>query len=70
MGKPKYWNSMFAEKVIKAYNSGELNTDEGSIRKWFDEYNAPLGTSDKDVDNIRGILRYYDAGHRPPCMEL
>ena len=31
--KPKYWNTMFASKVLDAYDSGKLKDDK-SIEEW------------------------------------
>ena len=67
--EPKYWNSVFSLRVIKAYEKEEISHDERSIRKWYDGYNKPNGTSTSDVQEIRCILEYYDAGHQLECRE-
>ena len=64
MRRPRYWDSVFSMNLINAYENGEVTRDEGSIRKWYDEYNKPDGTTASDVDDIQNILEYYDAGHR------
>lgn len=68
MNQPRFWNSMFTMTVIKAYKNKELYSDE-SIKKWFDEFNKPLGTQEKDIRHIKSIIRYYNAGYRLPGME-
>lgn len=63
--KPKDWNSLFATKVIDAYNNGDLTED--NIEKWETEYNGgikpypSLGTTE--------ILKYYIKTKKDPRNE-
>ncbi len=53
--KPKYWNSMFAKKVIGAYEKGDLTFD--NIKEWDKNYNG--GTAPNPPFNTGEILKYY-----------
>jgi len=57
--QPKAWNSMFAVKVLNAYDSGELTDD--NIDEWETEYND--GRKPYPPFPTRDILRYYKQGH-------
>ena len=53
--KPKYWNSMFAQKVIDAYEKGDLTFD--NIKEWDKNYNG--GIVPNPPFNTGEILKYY-----------
>ena len=53
--KPKYWNSMFAQKVIDAYEKGDLTFD--NIKEWDKNYNG--GIAPNPPFNTGEILKYY-----------
>ena len=53
--KPKYWNSMFAQKVIDAYEKGDLTFD--NIKEWDKNYNGGIVPS--PPFNTGEILKYY-----------
>lgn len=55
MSKPKYLNTMFAQKVIKAFNKGELTFF--NIEEWETKYNGGI----KPVPSLGTIeiLDYY-----------
>ena len=53
--KPKYWNSMFAKKVIDAYENGDLTFD--NIKEWDKNYNG--GIAPNPPFNTSEILKYY-----------
>lgn len=64
MQKPRYWDSMFALKVINAFEAGAR--DKESLKKWHDEYNTPLGTSEADLKSMENIIGYHLEGHDLP----
>ena len=53
--KPKFYDSMFGEKVRKAYDSGNLTYD--NISDWETEFNG--GIRPNPPLNTRQILDYY-----------
>lgn len=53
--KPKYYNSLFAEKVIKAYENGDLTFD--NIKEWDKKMNG--GIDPQPPFNTKEILNYY-----------
>lgn len=61
--KPKYWNTNFASKVIKAYEKGELKLTD--IKGWEIAYNG--GIDPGPNMGTREILDYYfqQNGNRP-----
>ena len=62
--KPKYWDSMFALKVINAFEAGAR--DKESLKKWHDKYNEPNGTSEADLKSMENIIGYYLEGNELP----
>lgn len=55
MNKPKYWNSQFAVKVMRAYDDKKLT--ETNISEWETEYNN--GVTPEPSLGTREILKYY-----------
>lgn len=53
--KPKYWNTSFADKVIKAFDSGELKLS--NIAEWEKSYNG--GKAPNPSLGTKEILTYY-----------
>lgn len=62
MRKPKYFNSLFAVKVVNAYDNGEL--DYYNITEWETKYNDGI----KPVPSLGTleILDYYTVAGKDP----
>ena len=55
--KPKFWNSIFAMKVIAAYQNDEFDlNDKESILAWDIKYNG--GNAPKPAFNTKEIVDY------------
>lgn len=64
MKEPRYWNSLFAYRVVRDYEGGRLEHDEDSALSWCKEHDA----DSSEVQDVMDILRYYDEGHRLPLI--
>ena len=59
---PKWWDSMFAVKVINDYKSGKLT--KNNIKEWDKAYNG--GIDPKPAFNTREIIDYYEKTGKEP----
>lgn len=62
MKEPRYWNSLFAQRVVRDHEGGRLKRDEASALSWCRGHDA----DDSEMQDVMDILRYYDEGHRLP----
>lgn len=62
MNEPRYWNCLFAQRVVRDYEGGGLERNEASALSWCREHDA----DDSEAQDVMDILCYYDEGHRLP----
>ena len=68
--KPKFWNSIFAMKVIAAYQNDEFDLDDKeSILAWDKKYNG--GRAPKPAFNTKEIVDYaIETGKKPDGSKM